>query len=282
MTIDQKSLNSVLSQVVLPNDGVIVCLIRTMTFGHKLGVPARKVGDHLLKMLCEALGPDRTVIMAAYYPSFSQEGIFDLKKSLPSTGVVPEAAVKSPDWTRTKTPTNSYVVRGPKTREVANLKCTTAWGDDGILSWIIKENALVLLIGIPEENNGWLAVHWVEQKLRVPYRYFKRLTGTYFENGKKLGTVSEVLYVNPMTVDLVQDHSLVSKVLRAEKMERIAADTNISIRSAYCRDIVNVGEKIISHNPYAFIVNSDDARTWVKNSKQAEIDNLPKNCRWPQ
>ena len=52
-----------------------------MTFGHKLGVPARKVGDHLLKMLCEALGPIAPLLWQHIILVF-QEGIFDLKKSL--------------------------------------------------------------------------------------------------------------------------------------------------------------------------------------------------------
>ena len=282
MKLDQKSLNAALKQVMMPADEVIVCLIRTMTFGHKLGIPSRNIGKHLLNMLCEAFGTERTVVMAAYYPRFSQEGVFDLRKSPPSTGVVPAAAVESPDWKRTLTPTNSYVIRGPKTQDIFGLKCTTAWGEDGMLSWIINENALVILIGIPEANNGWLAVHSAEQKLRVPYRYFKRLSGTCFDNGRKLGTITEVLYVNPNTVELIQDHSSVTKLLRTQNREKAAADTNVSIRAAHCRDIAEAGEEIIGSNPYAFVVNSEDARAWVENGKQNEINSLANENRWPQ
>ncbi|MDA0655115.1 MAG: AAC(3) family N-acetyltransferase [Proteobacteria bacterium] len=266
----------------MPNDEVVVFLIRTMTFGHRLGVPAREAAKYLLETLEAAVGPERTIVLAAYYPKFSKERVFDLKRSLPSTGIVPTAAIGKPGWIRTRTPTNSYLAHGPKALDLAKQKCTTAWGDDGVLAWLTSVNARIVLMGISEENNGWLAVHHAEEKLCVPYRYFKRLLGACFDDGKELGEVSETLYVCPLEVALEHDHTSVSKYLRSHGCELISDNLDVMIRSAYGRDIVAAGLEILERDEYAFIANPDTAREWVENGKRAEIDALPLENRWPR
>jgi len=127
--------------------------------GLRCGLPMRTVPSLVLDAL-----EGMAVIMPAYTFNFPRTGVFDLVRSKPSTGMICEAF----DGVRTPKPMNSYKFKGcyPTTPQ------TTAWGGDGMMGWLIRHDATFVALGV-STLKSCSYFHFAEEKLKVPYRYFK-------------------------------------------------------------------------------------------------------------
>ena len=80
----------------------------------------------------------------------------------------------------------NYAVLGKKSKSILSLKQSTAWGENSIISYLSKQNAIGIGINIDIENFGWVAIHCAEEKFKVPYRYYKKFKGINLDNKKKV------------------------------------------------------------------------------------------------
>ena len=106
-------------------------------------------------------------------PNFSTTKKFDIYLSKPTTGILPQHAIKEKMMTRTLQPMTSFIVRGKCEEEVKGLSCTTVWGKDSIMEWIEKKDAIWCAFGVPW-SIGCAFFHRAEEIMRVPYRYYKK------------------------------------------------------------------------------------------------------------
>tara|TARA_R110001592_G_scaffold161973_1_gene394876 strand:+ start:21552 stop:22415 length:864 start_codon:yes stop_codon:yes gene_type:complete len=283
LTLDD--LSTALREIIPDDDEVIVMHSGVWSFALAYGWTRPEDVDPMIDILTDIIGADRTLIMPAYNFDFYRTKQFDLVRSLPQVGVLPDRAWRRMGMVRTRQPMNSYFVVGPRSDEVVALPCTTAWGDDSVLGWMQGVNARICILGVSWEE-GCSFIHRCEEKARVPYRYFKRFPGTLFDDGRKIGPCSEVLYSRPLAIMLADDWSSITDPLRASGDMLTTSNPKLHFESALSQVVYDQGMAVLEQDPYILLPTADGlrdrVRAWVKNDKKAEMAALAPEQRWPQ
>ena len=274
----QEDAERALRDLIFDEDQVIVIHSGVWSFALKFGWTTPDAIDGFVDLIKKVVG-DRTLIMPAYNFEFTRTRKFDLALSQPQVGILPERAWKRLGMKRTQQPMNSYFVCGPSVKEVLSRPCTTAWGNDGVLAWMGERNARICSLGLSWEESISF-VHRCEEIANVPYRYFKKFSGTLYDNGRELGPCSEVLFTRPLKHMIEEDWSQVSNVMETRNYVSHAVNPEIPFLSVLASDVQEVCLEILAEEPYALAGNADDLRNWVRMERDAEIASLKPEQRW--
>ncbi|EJP4488918.1 aminoglycoside N(3)-acetyltransferase, partial [Campylobacter jejuni] len=161
--------------------GDILC-VHTELF--KFGVPLLSRNEFLqtiLNCFFEVIGKEGTLIMPTFTYSFCKNEVYDKINSKTKMGALNEYFRKQTEVKRTNDPIFSFAIKGVK--EELFLKDTTScFGENCVYDMLSKINGKIILLG--SKTNGYTFTHFIEEKARVPYRYFKEFQGKIiFENG---------------------------------------------------------------------------------------------------
>ena len=156
--------------------------------------PPQDTPDRCLMCLSFAAN-GRTLVVPAYYLGFAGTRLFDPRRTLTDIGMLPDCAVQREKLNRLDKPMNSYMVAGAKAERFCAFR-TTAWGEDGVMAWLVRNKAKVMTLGVPWHESCSL-YHYAEELLKVPYRYHKRFVGELRRDGVPSGTCEEVMFLGP-------------------------------------------------------------------------------------
>ena len=176
--------------------------------------------------------------------------------------------------TRSPLPMSSCLIRGPSTEDLLALGSSTTASKDSLIGWLVKNNIPICAIGLPETNMGWILVHYAEERLQVPYRYFKKIVGTFYLNGIKQGNCSEVHFVHSLKTKPIYDWSTINKELDKNGLINKSPDKRLPMKLAHARDIINICENLLKNDPYCLVKNRNEVIDWVRNRKYDEMKNL--------
>lgn len=204
------------------------------------------------KAVCDALH-GLAVVMPAYTFQFPKTGVFDIKRSKPSTGAICEWF--STVATRTHKPLNSYYF----TNLAIHAPQTTAWGKDGMMGWLLENDATFVSLGV-STLKSCSYFHYAEEKLKVPYRYFKTFKGMLYNDGKHVGPCEETLFVGPRGVEYDFKAGPAINYLDANGLiERRPHMEIIKVR-----DIVDAAEVMLHFDPYSLCHPTQEGRDKVR------------------
>jgi len=133
---------------------------------------------------------------------------FDIKNI--KTGYLNKFLCKKFNFKRTSKPMYNYALYGPKTKKILNLNQSTAWGNDSVIGYLVKNNSYGLGINIDPKIFNWLVIHYCEEDARVPYRFYKKFYGYNTSTKKK---VIEKMYVRNLKKNKIEDGSKINKIL---------------------------------------------------------------------
>jgi aminoglycoside 3-N-acetyltransferase len=141
--------------------------------------------ETIMGALWDVLGPRGTVVMPAFNFGFCQEEPFDLEKTPAHTGALAE-------WFRTQDgtlrtwapPFHSLAAAGPEASRLTEAESASSFGPASAFTRLVEEGAYHLLIGCGF-HEGVAHVHWLEEQLAVPYRYWKKFEGDIIRNGAR-------------------------------------------------------------------------------------------------
>ena len=108
----------------------------------------------------------------------------------------------------------NYAINGPNEKRISNLKQSTAWGNDSILSYLVKNDTCGLAININPKIFNWLVIHYCEETSKVPYRYFKTFNG---KNNSTRKNVKEKMYVRNYSMNKIEDGRKINNILIKKK-----------------------------------------------------------------
>jgi aminoglycoside N3'-acetyltransferase len=278
--LTEKEFIDVLEATLPADDDIIAIYSGIWTFAPQFRWPAEEIGPRLLKIVDDFVGPDRTLIFPAYsYLDFARNRTYDLTLSKPETGVLPESALADKAFTRSRSPMNSYAVRGPRADELLSRPSTTAWGPDGVLGWMCEADIRICILGV-----SWLScslMHHAEETLQVPYRYYKRFKGEIFDNGESLGACEEVMYSRSLHAVPEWDITSLGPALSDAGVVLKSPNRRIPMESAKASEFHRVNEAMFAADPYVYHENVDELKAWVENGKEAEMATLKPEERWP-
>ncbi len=143
--------------------------------------------DRLLDSFLQALGPEGTLILPAYTFHLHSGETFDRAKSLPTTGALAEAALKRPDFQRTRHPLHSFLVSGKYADELAAMDNISSFGADSPFAFFKKKNTLMVMIGT-NVTDAFTFVHHAEEMEKVKYRKYRDIDIHYFDKNDEEGS----------------------------------------------------------------------------------------------
>ena len=137
----------------------------------------------------------------------------------------------------------NYAVLGPNTKKILNLKQSTAWGDDSVIGFLSNDkDTLGLGVNTDLLSFTWVTIHSCEEKLKVPYRFWKIFKGKNLDTGKEVYEKMFVRHLNEKEMDLKQ-----KKILKKLKNEK-KLFLKKCIHSSY--SIVNLNEYYLKNLNY--------------------------------
>ena len=271
--INEEEINKSLSQVINNNDDLFVIFSGISSFGHKLIWQPSQIPAKILSCLMNFIGKKRTLILPTYTTDFANTGRFDLEKTHSINGALSDETIKNSHFVRSSHPMYSYSIHGMLSNDLKKLNTTSAWGSNSVMSWLTKNNAKILILGVPWHTSCSI-LHHAEELIQVPYRYYKKFNGDFFINGKFKSKCSEVVYSRSKNVDPIWDHTQIySRLISKNKIFK-SKNPYFPIESVNIKDYVDETLDMLSENPYAYIKNVTEVKNWVENSKKNEINNL--------
>ncbi|EGO0809470.1 aminoglycoside N(3)-acetyltransferase [Campylobacter lari] len=162
--------------------GDILCVhTELFNFGTPL-LPRNEFLQTILDCFFEVIGKEGTLIMPTFTYSFCKNEVYDKLNSPTSMGALNEYFRKQAGVKRTNDPIFSFAIKGAK-KELF-LKDTTSCFEIGSVYDIFQKlNGKIILFG--SSQTGYTFSHYIEEQMRVPYRFYKTFEGIiHDENGR--------------------------------------------------------------------------------------------------
>ena len=145
---------------------------------------------------------DLFLLIPTYNWGFCQGKAFDYKKTPSKTGAIGNAALRRKDFTRTKHPIYSFAVWGKDAVKLAEMDNIESFGPDSPFAYLEQVDAKNVFIGA-SLRNSFTYIHYIEQKLKAPYRFSKVFRSHYIDQDK-VDTVRDYsMYVRDLDLDVV-------------------------------------------------------------------------------
>jgi aminoglycoside 3-N-acetyltransferase len=123
--------------------------------------------------------PEGRLVLPTFTYSFCDGEAFDVEHSPSKVGMLTEHFRGLPGVRRTVDPIFSSAVQGALPpaweRRLFSVHDTDCFGDESIFAYLLESRAKLLFFGVSFEYCTF--VYLVEQRLNVPYRYFKHFDG---------------------------------------------------------------------------------------------------------
>lgn len=162
---------------------------------HKMSDAPRAIANCLL----EHLGPQGTLVVPAFNFGFCRGEAFD-RQQTPSDkmGLLSEVVRALPGAVRSRHPMQSIAACGPLAQEICDLDTPSAFDKGGSFDRLLQRNATLLLLGASFQAAS--VIHYAEQHVGVPYRYWKDFSAPYIDEGKP-ETKTYRMYVRDLDLD---------------------------------------------------------------------------------
>ncbi|MDA7713986.1 AAC(3) family N-acetyltransferase [Candidatus Pelagibacter sp.] len=161
------------------------------------------------KVLKKILGAKGTICVPAFYFDFNKKRIFDLKNS-PITnemGIFSKFILNQKTAKRSLNPLTSIAAVGSKAKEICNYRTASAYGEDSPFDIMTKLNAKMIFLGVDLRYMTY--VHYVEQRVGVPQRFFKLYDGkiTLGKKKFKMPIIGFVRYLNKNIINDIEGNN---------------------------------------------------------------------------
>lgn len=273
MSLSINQIAKYFDNVLDDSDELIVLHSGLWRFGHLLRPFSKVTLNQLIEAFLEVVGPNRTLLIPAYTGTyFPRHRCFDTVRTPPETGLLAKLASKNRVFNRTRSPMNSYLVKGPESEKILSAPCSTAWGKESIMSLLAERNGRFVIIGeVWHESCSYY--HHAEELIGVPYRYYKCFQGELYEDGFKIGNCQEVMFVKSLRAQIDDLYVGPEEELKKRNLVK-QSDAPFTVESALIGDITNVTCELLTDDPFMFIQNEQTVRRLIATGMRSEIESL--------
>ena len=154
--------------------------------------------------LIETVGDKGTLLIPMFTWSFCRNIPYDIRTTKGEVGVLGNWILENrADFKRTKHPLYSFMTIGKDADILCEMDNRTAWGQDSPFAYLHKNHAKNLLINVTLER-CFTFTHYVEETMRVPYRYMKDFHGTYVDEDGKSEQRVYTMFVRDLDIESKQ------------------------------------------------------------------------------
>jgi aminoglycoside N3'-acetyltransferase len=221
-----------------------------------LGIPEGGVGiyyDSLYTVLGIGSGTG-TLVVPTFNFGFVHGQFFDQAFTpAEEMGVFPEYVRQQTGTLRSPHPMQSIAAVGHYAADLTARDTPSAFDSGSAFDEMLELDFKLLLLGADVRFTSM--IHYAEQRMQVPYRYWKEFTGEVRLTGQSPQTRTYRMFARDLTIDPVISSAPVQKVLEERNVW-----TSVSLnygKVALCRfrDFVSVAEELISKDPWALVQN---------------------------
>ncbi|MDU0205140.1 AAC(3) family N-acetyltransferase [Paenibacillus sp. MAH-36] len=138
----------------------------------------------LVRLMLDYLGNEGTLAVPTFSFGFAKGIPFDRQiTSSEGMGIFSESVRKLPASLRSYHPLQSIAAVGRLAEAITSPDTGSAFDIDGSFDVMIGLGAKLLLLGAPIQAAS--LIHYAEERVEVPYRYWKMFTGIYVDNGEE-------------------------------------------------------------------------------------------------
>lgn len=160
--------------------------------------PAETAGI-VLERLRSVLGDAGTVVVPAFNFDFCGGTPFDVATTpAKGMGIFSESVRQLPEAHRSPHPMQSVAAVGAAAAEICRPDTPSSFDTDGPFRRLLDLRAWLLLLGAPMQSAS--IVHYAEERVAVPYRYWKTFTAPYSHDAER-SERSYKMYVRDMDLD---------------------------------------------------------------------------------
>lgn len=129
---------------------------------------------------------------------------FNVRSSKSEVGALNNWVLRHrPEFVRTAHPMYSFFVWGKDTDQLVSLHNESAWGEDSPFGYFHRNHAKMLLIDV-HLKQCYTFMHYVEEQIRVPYRYMKNFRINYINKDGIESERSYTMFVRDLAIDSIQ------------------------------------------------------------------------------
>lgn len=151
-------------------------------------------------MLESVFDDSYTILMPAFNWGFPKTKVWNYHTTKSQCGLLTEYVRKLPGTLRTIHPLHSLVARGPRAEWLASTISRSSFGDGSAFDKMIQSGAYNLSLG-SEFIGGATFCHVAEERMRVPYRFYKDFPGEVTDAKNERVTVDFNMYVRVIEDD---------------------------------------------------------------------------------
>jgi aminoglycoside 3-N-acetyltransferase len=219
-----------------------------------LGQPEGGLGMYY-DALCTALGiPGGTLVVPTFNFGFAHGKPFD-QATTPAEemGVFPEYVRNQPGVLRSPHPLQSVAVIGRYAADLAGRDTSSAFDPGSVFERMLELDFKLLLLGA--DVRFTTMIHLAEQRMNVPYRYWKDFTGEVRLTGRPPEVRTHRMFSRDLDIDPQVNSAPVQK-----ELERRGLWTSVPLnygKVAVCRfrDFVAVAEELLAKDPWVLVEN---------------------------
>lgn len=189
---NQKTIKDALQKIGVNKGDTIFSHSNVGFFGRPEGAfNERNIFNTIKNAIFEVIGDSGTLIVPTFTYSFCNNKLFDIENSKSNCGFFAEMVRKSPDSYRSCDPLISVAAIGKLAKYFTQNAPENSYGDDSFFDRFFNSNGKICNFNF---DAGSTFVHYVERKLKVPYRFDKTFNGEIKE-GNKLKNKQATIFV---------------------------------------------------------------------------------------
>ena len=140
--------------------------------------------NNFIDTFLKKIGTGGTLLLPTFSWNFCKGLGFDYYNTVPETGSLSKIVLSRNDFIRTKHPIYSFAVSGKYKNYLYKIDTKSGWSKKSIFGFLYRNNAKNLFIGL-DYKDGFTFDHFIEEKNKVSYRFFKTFKGMYVGKNKK-------------------------------------------------------------------------------------------------
>jgi len=250
---DSLNLKKKLSSLNISNsDFVMLHVDSAVCAQYESGTNKEKV-NFFCNELLEFFKPNGTIVVPTFTYSFTQKKIFNPKTTESKVGYFSEIFRKKNGVLRTTHPIFSVAVKGKFEKKILNCSIKDCFGDKTFFDFFHKKNGKIICIGCDLDRITF--IHYLEQKIMVPYRYFKKFDGVII-NKRKKEKINTRYFVRNLKSDLITDLSIFEKRKYNKFVKKVKLG-RFYLKSISAKNLFRLGKNLINKDSLALVKKND-------------------------
>lgn len=205
---------------------------------------------YFLQKLIDFIDEKGTLIIPAFSYSFTKGESFDVNNTPSDVGQFSEAFRLLPRVFRSKNPNFSVCSVGKYAKEFSNSSIYDCFGSETAFDLMYKYNAKLVCLGC--EFNRITFVHYLEQKIGVPYRYLKTFSGTIIDN-EEIINIDNTYYVRDLSINSEAELTAVKYLAEKRGLLLVEKFGRLPVFAISSKHFYVTAKEILSENAYGLI-----------------------------